>query len=184
MEMTVCGRRRGVGGRGDAWTPEALADRLRQNPSLKVLGDLVGAAPSLAAPGRRAKRLDGYDSALEARYAAEVLTPLHHTKGIAGWWHPAPKLFLAEKTFYTPDFLVWRSGWLECHEVKGYWREDARVKIKVAAEHYPCLRFLAVEHAGGRWRTEMFLPRNQQDHSHEDEEAPSFLSYWIGGGTQ
>ena len=29
------------------------------------------------------------------------------------------------------------------HEVKGYWQDDAKVKIKVAAEMYP-LRFVAV----------------------------------------
>jgi hypothetical protein len=54
------------------------------------------------------------------------------------------KLRLADNTFYTPDFSVLTAGMqLECHEVKGYWQDDARVKIKVAAEQYP-IRFLAV----------------------------------------
>jgi hypothetical protein len=53
------------------------------------------------------------------------------------------KLRLADKTFYTPDFAVMRSdGLIEMHEVKGYWMDDARVKIKVAAEQFP-FRFLA-----------------------------------------
>jgi hypothetical protein len=34
-------------------------------------------------------------------------------------------------------------GSLECHEVKGFWADDARVKIKVAAEMYP-FRFIAI----------------------------------------
>ena len=55
------------------------------------------------------------------------------------------KLRLADNTFYTPDFAVMTaSGQMELHEVKGYWEDDARVKIKVAAEMYP-FRFLAVK---------------------------------------
>jgi len=32
---------------------------------------------------------------------------------------------------------------LEAHEVKGYWQNDARAKIKIAADLYP-LRFVAI----------------------------------------
>ncbi|MFX6258524.1 DUF1064 domain-containing protein, partial [Acinetobacter baumannii] len=46
-----------------------------------------------------------------------------------------------------------------CHEVKGFWTDDARVKIKVAAEQYP-LTFLAVKAKakkdGGGWAIETF----------------------------
>jgi hypothetical protein len=70
------------------------------------------------------------------------------------------KLRLADNTFYTPDFIVLGSdGVLECHEVKGFWADDARVKIKVAADQYP-FRFKAVKaqakkHGGG-WSEELF----------------------------
>lgn len=64
------------------------------------------------------------------------------------------KLRLADNTYYTPDFLVCRDdGVLECHEVKGYWREDARVKIKAAAELFP-FRFVAVTRDRGVWQFE------------------------------
>jgi len=54
------------------------------------------------------------------------------------------KLRLADKTFYTPDFLVLNTeGFLEVHEVKGHWEDDARVKIKVAADKFP-MKFLAI----------------------------------------
>jgi len=33
---------------------------------------------------------------------------------------------------------------LEVHEVKGFWREDARLKIKMAAELFPCFVFKGV----------------------------------------
>ena len=70
------------------------------------------------------------------------------------------KLRLADATFYTPDYAVMvRSGEMECHEVKGYWEDDARVKIKVAASLYP-FRFIAVtkraKKLGGGFEIEEF----------------------------
>lgn len=70
------------------------------------------------------------------------------------------KLRLADNTFYTPDFAVMASdGVIECHEVKGFWRDDARAKIKIAAEQYP-FRFKAVQalpkKQGGGWKEEWF----------------------------
>lgn len=70
------------------------------------------------------------------------------------------KLRLADNTFYTADFVVMADDdVLELHEVKGFWRDDARIKIKVAAEQYP-FRFIAVrvrpkKHGGG-WEVETF----------------------------
>lgn len=66
------------------------------------------------------------------------------------------KLRLAKATFYTPDFLVIREGMLELHEVKGFWEDDARVKIKVAAEQHWMYRFVAIKKAGAGWQTEEF----------------------------
>jgi hypothetical protein len=77
--------------------------------------------------------------------------------GLILWWDfECIKIRLADRTWYTPDFLVVANGLtLEAHEVKTYWKgrhgqpgrsgwqEDARVKIKVVAEHFP-IRFLGV----------------------------------------
>ena len=66
------------------------------------------------------------------------------------------KLRLADKTFYTADYNVMRAdGLLEMHEVKGVWTDDARVKIKVAADQYP-FRFIAVKKSKGGWEYEYF----------------------------
>jgi hypothetical protein len=70
------------------------------------------------------------------------------------------KLRLADKTFYTPDFAVMSAdGVIEMHEVKGYWEDDARAKIKIAADQYP-FRFRAVmaraKKDGGGWVEELF----------------------------
>jgi len=67
------------------------------------------------------------------------------------------KLRLADKTFYTPDFLVVRpDGLMELHEVKGYWEDDARVKIKVAAATFWMFSFFGVQKAGAGWKVESF----------------------------
>lgn len=69
----------------------------------------------------------------------------------------AVKLRLADNTFYTPDFfVVLADTTIRVDEVKGFWRDDARVKIKVAAEQFPWLRFQAVSRKKKQWRTEQF----------------------------
>jgi hypothetical protein len=87
------------------------------------------------------------------------------------------KIRLADNTFYTPDFLiVANDGCFEAHEVKTYWKsaersgwqEDARVKIKVAAETLP-IRFLAVtQMPDGSWEFEEF--RKEQEQPQENAE--------------
>ena len=92
---------------------------------------------------------------LEAAYA-DLLETRRRRDEILAWKFEAVKLRLAANTFYTPDFMVWHNdGSLELVECKGFWRDDARVKIKVAAELFPCFRFTAVQRLtkkqGGGW---------------------------------
>jgi len=120
--------------------------KMKQNDSLKRLYAL----------GRLKA---GQMNKTEALYAEDL-----RTREIAGeivWWKfEGVKLKLADLTYYSPDFAVMlANGQIELHEVKGFWRDDARVKIKVAAEQFP-LRFVAVQKlpkkAGGGWKTEEF----------------------------
>lgn len=95
----------------------------------------------------------------EAEYA-ELLKRRQMDGEIAWYAFEGVKLRLADKTFYTPDFAVMRSdGLIEMHEVKGHWMDDARVKIKVAADQFP-FRFLAlkkrVKRDGGGFSEEVF----------------------------
>lgn len=89
------------------------------------------------------------------------LLELRKRAGEIDWYRfEGIKLRLADNTFYTPDFSVMlANGEMEMHEVKGFWADDARVKIKVAAEQYP-FRFIAVKpkakKAGGGWEVEEF----------------------------
>lgn len=101
----------------------------------------------------------GHMNRTEAAYAA-FLDTLILCKDVLWWKFEAAKLRLADNTFYSPDFLVLRAdGALECHEVKGHWEDDARVKIKVAASIYP-MQFIAVQalakSKGGGWKVERF----------------------------
>lgn len=78
------------------------------------------------------------------------------------WDFEPAKLRLADKTWYTPDFrVVMSDDTIEFHEVKGFWRDDARVKIKIAAEHHP-YRFVAVKRNGAGWQYEQISKGDDQ----------------------
>ena len=69
------------------------------------------------------------------------------------------KLRLANRTWYTPDFIVVKpDGGLEFHEVKGFWRDDARVKIKVAAEQIRWATFVVFTSPGDEPTCERIVP--------------------------
>ncbi|ROH87989.1 DUF1064 domain-containing protein [Pseudomethylobacillus aquaticus] len=86
---------------------------------------------------------------------------LQQVAGEVAWYKfEGVKLRLADNTFYTPDFAVMLAdGQMQMHEVKGFWQDDARAKIKIAADMYP-FQFIAVtkksKKAGGGWNREEF----------------------------
>ncbi len=113
--------------------------------------------PSIQALGRLKT---GAMNKTEASYEATVLKPSFMAGEIAWYKFEGVKLRLADNTFYTPDFIVMMSdGAIQCREVKGFWTDDARVKIKVAASLYP-FGFMAVRElpkkSGGGWDQEVF----------------------------
>ena len=99
----------------------------------------------------------GQQNKTEAAYELECLK---HNPDVAWYKFEGLKLRLADNTFYTPDFAVMlQNGQIEVHEVKGFWQDDARVKIKVAASLYP-FKFIAItkeaKKRGGGWKVEEF----------------------------
>jgi hypothetical protein len=83
------------------------------------------------------RRVAGQMNKTEARYA-ELLDARKARGEVAEWHYEALTLKLAHDTRYTPDFLVvLADGTIELHEVKGFWRDDAKVKAKVTATMYP-----------------------------------------------
>jgi len=104
----------------------------------KEFQDLLRAKP-------KAKR--GGPSKAEKRYA-DLLEARRVSGQIKAWKAQPCGLRLAAKTFYHPDFLVvLNDGRCEFHEVKGWMRDDANVKLKVAAEMFPFWVFRLVDSA-------------------------------------
>ena len=88
---------------------------------------------------------------LEREYSAH-LELLRHVGEIL--WHKfdAVSLRLADKTWFHTDFAVLEAnGTFSLRETKGWMRDDANVKIKVAATMYP-FRFILVRKVKGGWK--------------------------------
>lgn len=104
----------------------------------------------------RAKRtMNNTEAAYEGHLAL-----LKKAGQIAEYWYEAFTFKLGPDCRYTPDFVVQLpDGELECHEVKGFWRDDALVKIKVASHMYP-FRYIAIQaiakRDGGGWKIREF----------------------------
>lgn len=94
-----------------------------------------------------------YASKLEHDYALELEQQRQAGKIRLWQYEPAgSKLRLGHRCFYQPDFrIVDTFGAVEYHEVKGWMREDARVKLYAAASRYP-ERFFLVRQVRGAWR--------------------------------
>lgn len=66
---------------------------------------------------------------------------------------------LADDCRLTPDFAVLdRSGKLALVDVKGFQREDALIKMKVAARLFPMFTFYIVKRDGGGWLETIVRP--------------------------
>ena len=98
---------------------------------------------------------------LEADYASYLELQVFN-KNVHDYEYEAVTLRLAKGSRYTPDFMVIKAdGLVEFHETKGFWREAARVRIKVAADRFPWFRFVAIQRGkkgGPQWVTEEFGP--------------------------
>lgn len=94
------------------------------------------------------------------REYADHLNMLKMAGEIEDWKYEGIKFKLANNTHYIPDFLVVYPTHMEIHEVKGFWRDDGRVKIKVAADLFPWFKFIAVQKIakkyGSGWKVEEF----------------------------
>lgn len=118
------------------------------------------------------RHINGEMNVGESAYAA--LLDLRFRAGeIAGWWFESFSIHLAPKTSIRPDFMIQHNdGAIEFHEVKGgknhvredgssywgYWaEEDARLKLKIAAQHAPFPIYVVYPKKGGHkngWLTE------------------------------
>jgi hypothetical protein len=119
----------------------------------------LGILPETATkPGR----VDGYKSQWEADFARH----LEYLKGdgaIVEWGYERIRLRIGKRSdrarmkapIFTPDFhTLDAAGRLRFYEVKGFYREGAKVRSAVAAEVFPHFAFEVVrKRKGGGWDT-------------------------------
>lgn len=110
-------------------------------------GRKVGAK---AKPQGTPKGMNKTEAKMDSELRGMLLT------GEIAWYAFEPVTFkLADDTRYTPDFLViYPDGSIEARETKGFWRDDAKVKIKVAAAKFHWLTFAAFRLVKGEWQRE------------------------------
>ena len=116
--------------------------------------------------GRGIRKVAGQMNRLEARYADYLEE--QRRLGYVEWFAYEPMKFkLADKTYYTPDFVVMRpDGAIEVHDTKGtttktrksgarekapFAEEHSKIKIKSVADKYP-FRFFMVWFNAGVWQ--------------------------------
>lgn len=109
-------------------------------------------------PKSRAQRPSGFDSKLEEDYDVILHGGLLSGE-LKAYTYGSVKLRLAKKTWLTPDFfLQYADGRLAFHETKGYMRDDAAVKLKVAADRFPWAEFWLVTREAGIWQWKQIIP--------------------------
>lgn len=103
-------------------------------------------------PGKNEKGQNKTEAKFDRRLADDK-----HAGLILDYWFEGVKFRLADNTFLTPDFVVaMPDGSMIVYEVKGgFTREDARVKIKVAADRYPFLRWVVAKYVNREWQYEL-----------------------------
>lgn len=89
------------------------------------------------------RHVPGVMNKTEERYS-EVLNERVKSGEVLGWWFEKMTFKLADDTRFTPDFAVLLAdGEMEMVDCKGWKSEDdALVKIKVAAETFPCFKWV------------------------------------------
>lgn len=93
----------------------------------------------------RTRRTPGVMNGLEKAWSLRLDEQLHAGE-IAAWWFEPMSLRLAKGSMYKPDFMVIDAdGLVEFHETKGFMREAAFVRLKVAAEKFPQFVFRLIK---------------------------------------
>ena len=152
-----------------------LLEMASRRPGARVNGVELGPEspllPSKKRAAREAARLAALGDPIDPngrmnkteRARAVELEGMRRAGVIRSWQFESIALKLGNKTAYHPDFLIVSSaGAIEIEEVKGFWRDDARVKVKVAARLFPFFYFRAIRRRkkkdGGGWHIEAIQP--------------------------
>ncbi len=115
--------------------------------------------PKWRAKAGRPRRKMGEMNALERAFS-EVLEGRLKEGSICRWDYEPCALRISwphngvRGSSYTPDFrVILADGEVVFYETKGFMRDDARLKLKVASERHP-YRFCLVTRKNGKWKEE------------------------------
>ena len=93
----------------------------------------------------------------ERAYAVE-LAAMQAAGEIVRWRFEAITLLLADPAHtggrgvrYTPDFAIWTPGKLRFVEIKGFLRDDAKLKFLWARQQFPEWEFTMLRRVRGSW---------------------------------
>lgn len=139
----------------------AAALEMAKRPKDRILSMALGAAVTEKAP--KAKRPPRGMNKTEARRDAELAALLRSSTGLLAYGYETITLKLAPDCRYTPDFWLLSEGsagsaTLAFEEIKGFWRDDAKVKLRLAARLFPFWTFTALQWRNGTWHREVFHP--------------------------
>lgn len=140
------------GARWDA-IPESMKSRIKGSDNATAM------EPSRTDPKEKMQALGrlptGTMNKTEAAYARR-LDAMKYCGDIVWWAFEPINIRLAKNCYYRVDFLVMlNTGAIEAHEVKGFWTDDARAKITIAASLLP-FPFIAARIIKGQWEFEYF----------------------------
>lgn len=122
-----------------------------------MLAERTGKAPSVPAVTTKRRKAPSvrpwgvFRSKWELEYS-RYLDVLKAAGRISWWAYEPDRLPIGVGAVFTPDFLVGLpDGPPEYREVKGFKREAAMVRLKVAAKQYPEAPFVLVTKRNGQW---------------------------------
>lgn len=119
------------------------------------------------ARGSRPRHERGVMNKVETLYS-ELLERSRMAGDVLDWGFEKIKFKLADNTYFEIDFyyiardmslylVECKAAWKQKDgSYKAHWEDDARVKIKVAAQQFPFFRFLGMSRSPTGWLTEEF----------------------------
>ena len=129
-----------------------LSDDLRRMgfSAEQIATSLVDGKPIAEAERKKPSRVDGMNKT-EALYSVE-LDWLKREGVVVEWLFESIKLRLAKRTWYTPDFFVrFADGRMMFVEIKGFLRDDAAVKFKMARDKFRWAEFIMLRRIKTNW---------------------------------
>lgn len=142
---------------------ESLPERYRLQVIASKGGALPPVAPANDATGQ-GKRIRQRSGSKLNKLEHEFLGYLEFNMRQHSHYAQSLTFLLANGVRFTPDFISISklTGMMIAHETKGYMRDDAAVKIKVAASVFPLIKWNLVtklgKRKGGGWQIDEVLP--------------------------